>query len=149
MRDVHQTPDEITHLKDLLRDTFIKNYKETLEKELQDRLKNTRLNKKIDKDIIIAANDIAKEVLETIENTRFWELNCLIYATAMTGKEYNNDVQTIEPEKAKEKLDMPKWIYPLEESISRVRREINQITVLIKWKTGTQFTAHQTMVTEK
>ena len=73
MRDVHQTPDEITHLKDLLRDTFIKNYKETLEKELQDRLKNTRLNKKIDKDIIIAANDIAKEVLETNSPpTKLW-----------------------------------------------------------------------------
>ena len=63
---------------------FIKNYKETLEKELQDRLIHTRLNKKIDKDIIIAANDIAKDVLETIENPDFWEINCLIYVTAMT-----------------------------------------------------------------
>ena len=63
---------------------FIKNYKETLEKELQDRLIHTRLNKKMDKDIIIAANDIAKDVLETIENPDFWEINCLIYVTAMT-----------------------------------------------------------------
>ena len=125
-RDSHQIPDKVTHLKDLLRNTFIKNYKETLEKELQDRLIHTRLNKKIDKNIIIAANDIAKDVLETIENPDFWELNCLIYATAMTCKEYNNDIQRIEPEKAKEKLDMPKWIYHLEESISRVRREINK-----------------------
>ena len=39
----------------------------------------------------------------------------------MTCKEYDNDIQRIEPEKAKEKLDMPKWIYHLEESISRVR----------------------------
>ena len=142
-RDVHQIPDEVTHLKDLLRDTFIKNYKETLEKDLPDRLINTRLNKKIDKNIIIAANDIAKEILETIENPGFWELNCHIYATAMTCEGYNNDIQTIEPEKAKEKLDMPKWIYQLEESISRVRREINQITVLIKCETEKQLTAHQ------
>ena len=92
-RDVHQIPDEVTHLKDLLRDTFIKNYKETLEKELQDRLINTQLNKKIDKSIIIAANDIAKEILETIENQGFWELNCLIYVTAMMCKGYNNDIQ--------------------------------------------------------
>ena len=120
-RDAHQIPDKVRHLKDLLRNMFIKNYKETLEKELQDRLIHTRLNKKIDKDIIIAANDIAKDVLETIENPDFWELNCLIYATAMTCKEYNNDIRRIEPEKAKEKLDMPKWIYHLEESISRVR----------------------------
>ena len=40
-RDAHQTPDKVTHLKDLLRNTFIKNYKETLEKELQDRLIHT------------------------------------------------------------------------------------------------------------
>ena len=55
-RDVHQIPDKVTHLKDLLRNTFIKNYKETLEKELQDKLIHTRPNKKIDKNIIIAAN---------------------------------------------------------------------------------------------
>ena len=61
----------------------------------------------------------------------------------MTCKEYNNDIRRIEPEKAKEKLDMPKWIYHLEESISRVRREINQINVLIKCKIEKQFTAHQ------
>ena len=117
-QDVHQIPDEVMHLKDLLRNTFIKNYKETLEKELQDRLIHTQLNKKINKNIIIAANDIAKDILETIENSDFWELNCLIYATAMMCKEYNNDIRRIEPEKVKEKLDMPKWIYHLEESIS-------------------------------
>ena len=58
----------------------------------------------------------------------------------MTCKGYNNDIRRIEPEKVKEKLDMPKWIYHPEESISRVRREINQITVLIKYKTEKQFT---------
>ena len=115
-RDVHQIPDEI-----LLRNTFIKNYKEALEKELQDRLINPQLNKKIDKNIIIAANNIAKKILETIENPDFWELNCLIYITGMMCKEYNNDIQTIKREKSKEKLDMPKWICHLQESISRVR----------------------------
>ena len=115
-RDVYQIPDEI-----LLRNTFIKNYKEALEKELQDRLINPQLNKKIDKNIIIAANNIAKKILETIENPDFWELNCLIYVTAMMCKEYNNDIQTIKPEKSKEKLDMSKWICHLQESISRVR----------------------------
>ena len=148
-RDAHQISDKVTHLKDLLRNMFIKNYKETLEKEQQDRLIHTRLNKKIDKDIIIAANDIAKDVLETIENPDFSELNCLIYATAMTCKEYNNDIRRIEPEKAKEKLDMPKWIYRLEESISRVRGEINQINVLIKCKFEKQFTAHQKRLLNK
>ena len=113
---MYQIPDEI-----LLRNTFIKHYKEALEKELQDRLINPQLNKKIDKNIIIAADNIAKKILETIENPDFWELNCLIYVTAMMCKEYNNDIQTIKPEKLKEKLDMPKWICHLQESISRVR----------------------------
>ena len=67
----------------------------------------------------------------------------------MTCKEYNKDIRRIEPEKAKEKLDMPKWIYHLEESISRVRREINQITVLIKCKTEKQFTVHQKRLLNK
>ena len=105
-RDMHQMPDEITHLKDLLRDMFIKNYNETLEKELQDRLINTRLNKNINKNITIVANAIAKEILETTENPGFLDINCPIYATALTCKEYNNDIHTIELEKSKEKLDM-------------------------------------------
>ena len=61
----------------------------------------------------------------------------------MTCKEYNNNIRTIDRQKVKEKLDMSKWIYNLEESISRMRREINQITELIKCKTEKQFTAHQ------
>ena len=70
-RDVHQIPDEILHLIDLLRYIFIKNYEETLEKKLHNTLINTRPNKKIDKNIIIAANDIAKEILETTEISGF------------------------------------------------------------------------------
>ena len=69
--DAHQIPDEGTHLKDLLRNTLIKNFKETLDKELQDRLIHTRLNKKIGKNIIIAANDTGKDILETNENPDF------------------------------------------------------------------------------
>ena len=67
----HQIPDDVTHLKGLLRNTFIKNYKETLEKQLQDRLIHTRLNKKIGINIITTANDITKDILETIENPNF------------------------------------------------------------------------------
>ena len=120
-QDTHQIPDEVMHPKDLLRNMFIKNYKETLDKELQDRLIHTQLSKKTGKSIIIAANDIVKDILETIENPNSWELNCLVYVTAIACKEYNNDIQRIEPEKAKEKPDMPKWIYHLEELISQVR----------------------------
>ena len=61
----------------------------------------------------------------------------------MTCKEYDNDMRRIRPEKADEKLDMPKWIYHLEKSISGVRREINKVNVLIKCKTEKQFTTHQ------
>ena len=67
----------------------------------------------------------------------------------MMCKEYNNGMQRIEPEKGGKKLDMPKWIYHLEESISRVRQEINQINVLIKCKIEKQFTAHQKRLLSK
>ena len=56
------------------------------EREMQDLLINTWLNKKIDKNIVIAVNDFANKILETIENPVFCELNCLVYATAMTCK---------------------------------------------------------------
>ena len=95
-RDAHQIPDEVTYLKDLLRNTFIKNYKETFDRELQDRLIHTQLNKKIDKNIIIAANDIAKDILETIENPDFWDFDYLfmrqqrrIKNIIMTSEELN------------------------------------------------------------
>ena len=67
----------------------------------------------------------------------------------MTSKGYNNDIQTIEPNKTKEKIDMSKWIYHLEESTIWVTREVNQMTVLIKYKTEKQFTAHQKQLWDK
>ena len=69
----------------------------------------------------MTANYIAKEILETIDKLGFQELNSFIYATAITCKEYNNDIQIIEPEKVKEKPDIAKWIHHLGESISRAR----------------------------
>ena len=74
---MHQIPDEILHLIDLLRDIFIKNYEETLEKKLHNTLINTRPNKKIDKNKIIAAKDTPKEILETIEISGIGKLTVL------------------------------------------------------------------------
>ena len=74
---MHQIPDEILHLIDLLRDIFIKNYEETLEKKLHNTLINTRPNKKIDKNKIIAAKDTANEILETIEISGIGKLTVL------------------------------------------------------------------------
>ena len=49
----------------------------------------------------------------------------------------------------REKFDMPKWIYQLEESISGLGQNINQITLLIKCKTEKQFTVHQKCLLDK
>ena len=42
---------------------------------------------------IIPINDIAKEIFESIESPNYHDINCLIYATTMTCKEYIQDIQ--------------------------------------------------------
>ena len=129
----HITP-EVSNIKEGIKET-------TLTANLKDREINTKLNKKLDKNNIIAVNDIAKEILRSIESPNYHDINCLIYATAVTCKAYIQDIQQ-KPANQKESNTLPKWLHHLEQSINRVRKELNPINLLIKCKKENSYSKH-------
>ena len=85
---------------------------------------------------------MAKEILESIESPDYHDINCLIYATAVTCTAYIQDIQQ-KPAHQKESNTLPKWLYHLEQSINRVRKELNHINLLIKCKKENSYSKHQ------
>ena len=65
----------------------------------------------------------------------------------MTCKAYIQDIQQ-KPAK-KESNTLPKWLHHLEESINRVRKELNHINLLIKCKKENSYSKHQKKLLNK
>ena len=107
---IEQITSEVSNIKEGNREQFKINFETTLTANLKDRQINTKLNKKLDKNIIIAVNDIAKEILESIESPNYHDINCLIYATAVICKAYKQDIQQ-KPTSRKESNTLPKWLH--------------------------------------
>ena len=91
---------------------------------------------------IIAINDIAKEIFESTESPYYHDINCLIYATTMTCKEYIQDIQ-------QKKNTLSKWLHHLEQSINTARKELNHIILLIKYKKENSYSKHQKKLLNK
>ena len=141
---IEQITPEVSNIKESIREQFKINFETTLTGNLKDRQINTKLNKKLDKNIIIAVNDIAKEILESIESPNYHDINCLIYATAVTCKAYIQDIQQ-KPANQKESNTLPKWLHHLEQSINRVRKELNHINL----KKENPYSKHQKRLLNK
>ena len=90
---IEQITPEVSNVKEGNREQFKINFETTLTANLKDWQINTKLNKKLDKNII-AVNGIAKEILKSIESPNYHD--CLIYATACNSlacKAYIQDIQ--------------------------------------------------------
>ena len=122
---IEQITPEVSNIKESIREQFKINFETTLTCNLKDRQINTKLNKKLDKNIIIAVYDIAKEILEPIESRNYHDINCLIYTTAVTCKAYIQDFQQ-NLASQKESNALPKWLHHLQQSVNRVEK--NSIT---------------------
>ena len=93
-------------------------------------------------DYLKAANTLAKEHLNNLNDVTFWDLDVCIYTTAITVKQQLNDLKEININPTKRNTT-PKWINHLEESINKVRKQIGQLQTVIKCKTQNVYTNHQ------
>ena len=66
----------------------------------------------------------------------------------MTCKAYIQDIQQ-KPANQKESNTLPKWLHHLEQSIKRVRKELNHINLLIKCKKENSYSKHQKKLLNK
>ena len=90
---IEQITPETSNIKESTREQFKINFEVISTANLEDLQINTKLNKNLNENKIIAVNEIAKEILKFIESPNCPDINCLIYATAVTCKAYIQDIQ--------------------------------------------------------
>ena len=139
---------EIATIKSNIRETLLATFEDTLQYDLEDRKINTKLNKKLDQNVITAVNELSNEILHSINEPSYRDINCLIYASAITCKTFIGDIQPT-PMSIKNNPKFPNWINNIEQSIARIRKELSQINVLIKCKTENAYTRHQKALLQK
>ena len=135
-------PPEIARIKNNIRETLLTTFENTLQYDLEDRKINTKLNKKLDQNVITAVNELSNEILHSINKPSYRDINCLIYASAITCKTFIGDTQPT-PMSIKNNPKFPNWINNIEQSIARIRKELSQIHVLIKCKVENAYTKRQ------
>ena len=143
----HNTPEEGTKemtkddpIKEKLDIIFKRNYQNYIIKETEQWTIPTKLNKKIDQNIVKVENEIRENhlcSLKTINCTT----NSTIYCITVSCKEIISDLPTKEIQN--KKYNKPKWIVNFENSIKIVWREIAHTQVVSECKTTKQSTKHQ------
>ena len=109
---------------------------------LESRIYPTSVNKTINDNILYVINDVAKSYLEAKVTPSYWDINTCLYASAVSCKEYINDLR--DPiEKKPNKPKLPKWLEQLESNINSTRKLIGKLTTVIECKTLKSFTRHQ------
>ena len=67
--------------------------------KLIERRFDTRLNRKIINNVVLAVDKIPKDYITSLNNPTLWDINVAIYTVAITAKQYNNDLKKIPAEK--------------------------------------------------
>ena len=128
-------------IKEKLGIIFKRKYQNYVIKEIEQQTIPTKLNTKIDKDIIKVANEIIENHLCSLETISAWKIISTIYCITILCKEIINDLPT--GEMRNKRYNQPKWIVNFENSIERFRREIAHTQVVIECKNTKQSTKHQ------
>ena len=139
---------EIATIKSNIRETLLTTFENTLQYDLEDHKINTKLNKKLDQNVITAVNELSNEILHSVNKPSYRDINCLIYASAITCKTFIGDIQP-KPMSIKNNPKFPNWINNIEQSIARIRKEFSQINVLIKCKAENAYTRYQKALLQK
>ena len=138
----------IATLKINIREMLLPTFKNTLQYDLEDRKIKSKLNKKLDQNVITAVNELSNEILHSINKPSYRDINCLIYASALTCKTFIGDIQPM-PINIKNTPKFPNWINNIEQSIARIRKELSQINVVIKCKAENAYTRHRKALLQK
>ena len=84
--------------------------------KLIERRFDTRLNRKINNNVVLALDKIAKDYITSLNNPTLWDIDVAIY----TAKQYNNNLKEIPAEKTKPR-QQPGWITQFEHRINSIR----------------------------
>ena len=79
-------------LLEMLRPMFQSNYETIKDQNIDERIYSTKYNKKLSDVVIKVMNFLANNAIKELDNPKFFNTNALLYTSAITTKEYVNDL---------------------------------------------------------
>ena len=89
-----------------------RNYETVKNQNIDQRVHSTKCNKKVASDIIKAIKFLASNTIKEVREPSSFEINALLYTSAVTAKEDLNDLKEIPKQRLKKAP--PKWLNKIE-----------------------------------
>ena len=82
---------------------------------------STKCNKKVTGDVIKAIKFLASNTIKEVHEPSSFEINALLYTSAVTAKEHLNDLKEIPKQRLKK--TPPMWLNSIESKITTLRKK--------------------------
>ena len=134
-------------LKDKLKPIFLQTIDILHNKNIEQRTYLTRVNTKINDNLLKYVDDLNKEYLTSLESPNYWDINVCLYSATVTCLREMNQLRELNLTNDKPKF--PRWLTQLEKSITYLRKKIGQLTVIVKCKQTNNYLKQQRSLLEK
>ena len=135
-------------LKEKLKPIFLETIDNFNNKNIEERIYLTRVNRRIHGTLLKCVNDLSKEYITSLNLPNYWDINLCLYSAAVTCLREMNQLRELTPT-TNNKPTFTRWLTQLEESITYLRKTIAQLTVIRKCKQTNTFSKHQKLLLEK
>ena len=121
--------------------TYECNYEIVKNQNIDQRVYPTKCNKSVTDDVIKVIDFLASNTLKEIHQPSYFDINALLYTSAVTAKEHLNDLKEI-PKQSFKKAPQ-KWFNSIKSKITALRKKPGQLITLIDCKNTGNFTKHE------
>ena len=128
-------------LLEILRPIFELNFEIVKNQNIDQRVHPTKYNKEVTDDVIKVIDFLASNTIKAIREPSQFDINALLYTSAVSTKKRLNDLKEI-PKQHLKKVPL-KWLNIIESKITALRKKIGQLATLINCKNTGNFTNHQ------
>ena len=91
-------------LLEILRLMFQRNYETIKNQNIDERVYPTKCNKKLSDDVIKVIDFLANSAIKELDKSKLFNINASLYTSAITAKEYVNDLTQKTPQKISTKM---------------------------------------------
>ena len=126
---------------EILRPIFEPNYEIVKNQNIDQRVYPKKCNKSVTDDVIKVIDFLASNTLKEIHEPSYFDINALLYTSAVTAKEHLNDLKEI-PKQSFKKAPQ-KWFNSIKSKITALRKKPGQLITLTDCKNTGNFTKHE------
>ena len=112
-------------LLEVLRPIFERNYETIKKQSIEERVYSTNCSKTLSDDVIKVIDFTSMNKLNELLKPNFFDINVLIYTTAVTANEHKGDLKENANQRSKT-YNHPKWIISIENKINKLKKLLDR-----------------------